>query len=161
MRYVKNGEVFSVYELRRAHPNVSIPEGADCAALGYDFLTETPQPAAQPWCRVVEGAPLDNTQVWVQEPLPADEIIAQCASAVQSRLDEFAQTRGYDGILSACTYATSAVPKFAAEGQYCVTLRDASWAKCYEILDAVQAGSRLLPTLDQLLAELPAMAWPA
>lgn len=90
----------------------------------------------------------------------AEATVAKYTAAVQQRLDDFAQTRGYDGILSAATYATSAVPKFAAEGQYAVNARDAAWAKCYEILAAVESGSRPMPTLDELIAELPVLAWP-
>lgn len=161
MRYVKDGAAFSIYEIRRAHPNVSMEDGVDLSSLGYAFLIETPQPAALPWHRVVEGAPAGNTQTWAQEPMTEAEIVAACARAVQQRLDDFAKTRNYDGILSASTYASSAVPQFAAEGQYCVGARDATWAKCYEVLAAVQAGTRTMPTLDELLAELPALAWPA
>ena len=62
--------------------------------------------------------------------------------------------------MSAATYATSTVPKFKAEGKYAVEARDATWAKCYEVLAAVEAGSRPMPTLDELLAELPVLTWP-
>jgi hypothetical protein len=89
-----------------------------------------------------------------------DILMAEYTNAVQKRLDDFARTRNYDGILSACTYATSTVPKFKAEGQYAVEARDATWAKCYEVLAAVESGSRPMPTLDELLAELPVLSWP-
>lgn len=104
-----------------------------------------------------DGRPL------LQDPPPPtpEQIVAQYTAAVQQRLDDFAKTRGYDGILSAATYATSTVLKFAAEGQYAVQIRDATWAKCYEILAAVQAGERQIPTEAELLAELPTLAWPA
>lgn len=93
-------------------------------------------------------------------PPTVAEIIATYTDAIQKRLDDFARTRNYDGILSAATYATSVVPKFKAEGQYAVEARDATWAKGYEILAAVEAGTRPLPTLAALAAELPALAWP-
>ena len=98
----------------------------------------------------------------LQDPPPPtpEQIIAGFTVAVQQRLDDFARTRGYDGILSAATYATSTVPTFAAEGQYAVQIRDATWAKCYEILAAVEAGTKPVPTLDELTAELPVMTWP-
>lgn len=89
-----------------------------------------------------------------------EQIIKEYQAAVQKRLDNFAQTRNYDGILSACTYATSLVARFKAEGQYCVNVRDTTWAKCYEILDAVNNNTRPLPTLEQLMFELPALSWP-
>lgn len=88
------------------------------------------------------------------------KIIAQYTAGVQKHLDDFAWTRNYDGILSAATYATSTVPKFKAEGQYAVEARDATWAKCYEILAAVEDGTRPMPTLEELIAELPVLTWP-
>jgi hypothetical protein len=99
--------------------------------------------------------------VLIDPPPPtAEQIVAQYTAGVQRHLDDFARTRNYDGILSAATYATSQVPKFKAEGQYAVEARDATWAKCYEILAAVEAGSRPMLTLDELLAELPVLTWP-
>lgn len=106
-------------------------------------------------------ADANGRPVLVDPPPPtAEQIIAQYTAGVQKRLDDFARARNYDGILSAATYATSQVPKFKAEGQYAVEARDTTWAKCYEILAAVETGSRPMPTLDELLAELPVLTWP-
>ena len=80
--------------------------------------------------------------------------------AIQAHLDRFAQTRNYDGIMSAATYATSTVPKFRAEGQYAVQARDLTWAKGYEIMDEVMSGQRPMPTLEEVIAELPELKWP-
>ncbi len=89
------------------------------------------------------------------------QVQAEIEAEVQKRLDDFAGTRYYNSILSACTYATSTVPRFAAEGQYCVAVRDTTWAKCYEILTEVQAGTRPMPTgYADIEAELPPLAWP-
>jgi len=98
----------------------------------------------------------------LQDPPPptAEQIMAQYDAAVQQRLDDFAKTRNYTNIMSAATYATSTVPKFKAEGQYAVEARDATWAKCYEVLAAVEAGTRPMPTLEELIAELPTLVWP-
>jgi hypothetical protein len=93
--------------------------------------------------------------------LSAQEVQAASVLAVQRRLDDFARTRGYDSILSACSYAASTVASFKAEGAYCVGARDTHWQKCYQIMAAVQAGTRPVPTVQQVLAEMPALAWPA
>ena len=94
-------------------------------------------------------------------PSPTTEqIIVLYTEGVQKHLDDFARTRNYDGILSAATYATSTVPKFAAEGQYAVEARDATWAKSYEVMAEVEAGTRPMPTLEELISELPALVWP-
>ena len=80
---------------------------------------------------------------------------------VQLRLDNFAKTKNYDGILSACTYATSVNPKFKAEGQYCVEARDNTWGTLYQILGEVQAGTRPVPSgYQDIEPELPTLSWP-
>lgn len=107
-------------------------------------------------------------QVWDLVPLTAEELQAaareiqvQIVDATQKRLDDFAHTRNYDSILSACTYATSTVAKFQAEGQYCVEARDATWAKLYEVLAEVEAGARPVPTgFGDIEPELPVLEWP-
>ena len=87
---------------------------------------------------------------------------AAIITATQTRLDAFAATRNYDGILSACTYASSGVPRFAAEGQAAVNARDATWATLYTILGAVQSGTRPMPTsFSDIEPDLPALVWPA
>lgn len=94
--------------------------------------------------------------------IPQPPVQEQIVTATQQRLDDFARTRNYDGILSACTYATSTVPKFKTEGQYCVEARDETWAKLYEIMDEVQSGVRPPPTgYDDIEPELPVLEWPA
>lgn len=86
-----------------------------------------------------------------------DSIVKQ----TQNRLDAFARTRNYDGILSLCTYATSTVLKFQTEGQYGVSARDATWAKLYEMLAEVEAGTRPMPSgFADVEPELPSLIWP-
>lgn len=83
-------------------------------------------------------------------------------NATQSRLDAFAQTKNYDGILSAISYATSDNPDFAAEGQRAATLRDSTWATLYQMLAEVQTGARPIPAgFEDIEAELPELTWEA
>lgn len=85
---------------------------------------------------------------------------ASIVSATQQSLDEFAQTRNYDGILSACTYATSTVPTFAAEGQRCVDLRDQTWSALYVILAEVELETRSAPdSFADIAGDLPELTW--
>lgn len=93
-------------------------------------------------------------------PPTAEQTIASLTGDVQAHLDATARTRNYDGILSLCSYASSAHPTFGAEGLAGVAWRDAVWAACYAIMADVQAGTRAVPTTAALLAELPAMVWP-
>jgi hypothetical protein len=94
------------------------------------------------------------------EAPPTIPTIKDYTDATQIHLDATARAHNYDGILSACTYASSSVPKFAAEGQACVLWRDSVWATCYAILGEVQSGQRPAPTIPELLGLLPAMNWP-
>lgn len=92
--------------------------------------------------------------------LSEEELLAHVTTETQRRLDDFARTRMYDNILSACTYASSAVPKFAAEGQRAVELRDQTWTKLYEVLDEIKAGTRPVPaSFAEIEPELPVLSW--
>lgn len=106
---------------------------------------------------------------WSDAPPPPpeptiEERTEQFRAAIQSHLDAFAQTRNYDGIMSAASYATSAVEKFRVEGQYAVDVRDATWAKAYELLaewmEGILSGERGFPTDEEIFNELPALEWP-
>lgn len=95
------------------------------------------------------------------EPMTPEKLQELVVQATQAHLDNFARTRNYDGILSACTYADSSVPKFAAEGQYAVQARDATWAALYVLLAEVQAGARPAPaSFDDVQPLLPVLEWP-
>ena len=100
-------------------------------------------------------------------PAPTPEEIAatiqkQLTDAVQTALDAFAQTRGYDGIMSACSYANSTDAQFKIEADYCITLRDETWRMGYAIVADVKSGLRPIPSMEELIAELPvgSAKWP-
>lgn len=108
---------------------------------------------------LLDGEVYSSTQPMLQ-PTTA-RLAEEFTAAIQQRLDDFARQRNYDGILSACTYATSTVAKFKSEAQACVNLRDATWAAAYEVLASVQAGQRPMPSsLADIEADLPALEWP-
>ena len=103
--------------------------------------------------------------VWTISDIPTEELAAklqkEVTQATQKRLDDFAQTKTYDSILSACTYATSAIARLQAEGQYCVTARDNTWETLYTILAEVESGARPMPTgYGEIEPELPVLSWP-
>lgn len=168
-------ERYSLTQLRRDNPQVSFPQVIpDACAVEYGVypLQATDQPTYDLMTsRVVEGIPVQQGEAWVQawdvvaltpEELQAValELKGDIVAQTQQRLDDFAHTRNYDGILSACTYATSTVPKFQQEGQYCVTARDQTWAVLYQIMAEVEAGTREMPSdFAEIEPQLPVLAW--
>lgn len=110
--------------------------------------TATPPPAVE----LVPPAVVPKTPSEIQ-----DEIVIE----TQVRLDQFARLKNYDGILSACTYATSSIPKFAAEGQHAVDVRDATWVALYSFMAQVIAGTAAMPTgFSDVEPILPPLVWP-
>ncbi|MCP3177316.1 hypothetical protein MJO47_09415 [Desulfuromonas sp. KJ2020] len=89
-----------------------------------------------------------------------EAILQQLTEAVQRHLDTTAKERNYDNMMSLCTYATSLNTKFQSEGQAGVEWRDNVWATCYQVMADVLAGTRPVPTEEELLAELPVFVWP-
>lgn len=79
--------------------------------------------------------------------------------AVQGWLDKAAFEKGYDNILSACSYA-AIENAFQAEGIAFLQWRSSVWITCYAMLNDVTTGARSAPELDALLSELPALVLP-
>lgn len=99
----------------------------------------------------------------IPDATPTPEQVQKAfTDAIQFRLDSFARTRNYDGILSACTYVTDPNPRFASDGQTCVNKRSETWTAAYAILAEVEAGTRPMPTsIADIEQDLPVLVWPA
>ena len=106
---------------------------------------------------VVDTGPVYEWREIIPTPAEiASQIQTELTNAVQAHMDNTAKLKGYDGILSAASYAALPVGEpFQAEGVAYALWRSAVWVKCYEILAQVQTGTRGVPTVDELLAELP------
>ena len=75
---------------------------------------------------------------------------------VQKFMDKAAQTAGYDDIHAAALRAGYAGP-YQAEGTKFAIWMDQVWLHCYQVLDAVKAGTQAQPTLAELIAGLPTL----
>lgn len=121
-----------------------------------EHTRETEEGPITEWQYKYENVPFTKTPELDYEA----RVLQRLTDAVQALMDATAQERGYDNIMSLCTYATSMNLKFMAEGQAGVEWRDNVWATCYQIMDAVESGERTIPTEEELLAELPVFVWP-
>jgi hypothetical protein len=165
-------------DVKRDNPGTSFPHSPSDTTLanfGAVCVVFTNPPVVDTTTHVLqEASPVyssDNArweQVWDIRALTAEELQARqqqlqssIVGATQLRLDTFANTRNYDSILSAATYATSPTPKFQAEGAYAVDCRDTTWAALYQLMADVQAGVRPMPTsFAEIEPELPVLVWP-
>ncbi len=75
-------------------------------------------------------------------------------NAIQNHLDTKAQEFKYDNMMSARSYAGYTNP-FQAEAQALATWCADCWATAGTIQADVEAGNRAMPTVDEVLAELP------
>lgn len=142
----------------------------------FAWVAPTPAPAHDPITQGVREIAPELNGVWQQRwqvyQLSADQALASLDArnkavmdsvilATQSRLDAFARTRGYDDIKSASDYAGCSVTKFSTEGTYCRDARAETWAKLYEMLAEVEAGTRPVPAgFQDVQVELPPLVWP-
>jgi hypothetical protein len=92
-------------------------------------------------------------------PDPA-ALLAEADRAVQAHVDGVARARQYRDGVHCASYATSTRADWAAEAAAFVHWRDAVWTLANTILAEVLAEVRPVPSIDDVLAELPAIAWP-
>ena len=93
-----------------------------------------------------------------QTPAP---VLADYQRSIQAHVDATAALKGYDSGASCAGYATSSVAGWAAEAAAFIAWRDAVWLYVYQQLADVEAGQRAQPAPAELVAELPAITWPA
>jgi hypothetical protein len=90
-------------------------------------------------------------------------IIQSVIQRAQEKLDAFAVSRGYDSIVTLCSYANDPDPIFSAEGQYGILKRSQMWSALRQVQDDALAGLRPIPrSFDELESEpglLPALDW--
>lgn len=90
----------------------------------------------------------------------AKQLIELFESAIQNHLDTTAMDRGYDGIISACSYKDDPDPVFKSEGMAAYSWRSAVWAYSRDQLAAITGGQRQAPpTPADFINELPTISW--
>lgn len=93
-------------------------------------------------------------------PKSPKQLREEIVQKTQARLDEFAKTRGYDGILSACSYDPSTDALFRQDAERAVHLRDLTWRTLYAHLDKINKGEAPIPTsFSDVEPLLPELTW--
>ncbi len=94
-------------------------------------------------------------------PAPPHEAVSLAAyrAAIMAHVDSTAGQRGYDNAASCAGYVNSTVSAWAAEAATFVAWRDAVWLAAFETLAEVQGGAAP-PSIAELIAGLPVIAWP-
>ena len=107
-------------------------------------------------CIISQEAP---PKVVLTEEQKKAKIKATLLKAVDDYMDRTVQERGYDNIAKCVTYEGDIDPIFNAEGTAAKQWRSKVYRKCYDILAEVEAGLRDVPTVEELIAELPEIEW--
>lgn len=134
------------------HLPEQIPEDAIEASDELFFRTINEQDGT--W-QLIEG---EIIKVPFPEPTPEElfnTVTKLFEAAVQKELDDDAIAKGYDNIISACSYAGAPNP-FQTEAKAFIARRGNAWAYCYSELVKIKNGTREMPTIEQIISELPA-----
>lgn len=83
------------------------------------------------------------------------------AEAIQKHIDTTAQSKDYENGVSLVSYNDSTNTKWASEAQTFIVWRDSVWAYAYNLMEQVKQGLAVQPTIEQLIAQLPQIVWPA
>lgn len=109
--HLKTLAVRTIDQIRALHPNASLPVNANCDALGYERLVNTPYPA---YDRFTEGV-RDASPVlvdgqwqrrWEVYPLPAEDVDANTTALKKQQRQVAKETRA--NVVDAITVTTAA-----------------------------------------------------
>lgn len=95
------------------------------------------------------------------DPAMVQHLYGLTSNYVHAKLDEFAQTRGYNNLDSLLgKYTNSTIPKFAMEAARGRLLLDTAWTNLLTYFDGIMAGTTPVPTsMLDIDANLPPLTW--
>lgn len=110
--------------------------------------------------KVVQASMIDDDVYKVSYKIVSknlEELTALFKEKTQQLLDAKAREKGYDDILSACSYA-GYDNDFRAEGEAFGIWRAKVWKYGYGLLNAIAEGKHKMPkSFDEILAEMPTL----
>ena len=118
------------------------------------------------WCNQAGNLTIEDKGeyyecVSVPAHVPTDEEIqAQLEQGIEAWMNTVVAERHYDSIDTCIArYSDSPNPKYAQEAKAVKDWNTLVWDKCWAILAEVKAGTRPIPTLEEVIAELPKLVW--
>lgn len=80
IRYVKNGIIKTLEEIRKENLNMSIPPNANLGSIGYEYLKETQPPFVDDTHDAIENGAINNELQWkiVKAVTPKEVSMRQC-----------------------------------------------------------------------------------
>lgn len=103
----------------------------------------------------------EQTLVDWTPPAPSPPTVGDYQRAIQQMVDDTAVSKQFNDGVTLASYANSTIPAWADQASAFVAWRDQVWQYAYSELARVQAGQRPQPSVDDFLAELPVITWPA
>lgn len=97
----------------------------------------------------------DNEKREWKETATLKEIEKYFMDKLQEYMDNKAKTYGFDSVFNAASYIDSKIERFKNDSRTLLDWRDSTWDKAYTILEDVLTEKREIPTLEELLKELP------
>lgn len=89
-----------------------------------------------------------------------NRILELANEEITNRLNNFAASRGYDGILSLCNYKDDSYIKFATEANRGIILRSATWQMAETYLNALNNETVNIPrNISEIYNNLPSLTW--
>jgi len=175
--FYKDNQLFTESEIKALNPNTSFP--TPFKADGYEIVFETPKPT----CGELEVVYQDGTEIdskgnrvikWSIRDMFQDtedktkaeqeaeymsakilQVVKGIEQAVQSSINTKCVELGYDNENSIAKYLVVGNP-FYDECRSISLWIGAVWVYVNQVKNDVEGGTRSMPTVEELLAELPA-----
>ena len=132
---------------------LGIPEGFKAGASNYVETGLLPRDENEDvlpqFSKLAEQPDLSNAMLQTEYEL-----------AIEDLMDEKAQERRYKNADRLMVYTSSTNNRWKDEAAVFIQWRDKMFAYCYQVLSDVAAGKRIVPTVQELLNELPEIVWP-
>lgn len=173
-RLRSTGQVVTEDEYRNLTPNVSYP--AVLIPDDADVILAAPAPTITEHQSAYQSAPVqdslgnwvtgwtvvdwDEGQIAAYEATKLVQTQAAYTAALEALYDTTAQSRKYDNRLTCALRAGYAGP-FQSEGTTFAVWMDTCNAYAYQVMREVLLATRPLPTVEELISELPELVWPA